>query len=109
MLPLPKVHFASADVDKGTQAMLLEDLNECVQLGLFFGAGSPLNWGKDLKALTAPLPDLSVAKVRESTRPSIGRLRGPALLLSPFAQPLRASSFLIFQLNDKSFPFPLLF
>ena len=60
---MPRVHFASADVAAGTQVMLLEDLSSCVQLGLFFGPGSPLNWGKDLKALIAPLPDLSVAKV----------------------------------------------
>jgi hypothetical protein len=57
------VLFAAADLDAGTQGVLLEDLSACVQLGLFFGGGSPLNWGKDLPALTAAFPALSVAKV----------------------------------------------
>jgi hypothetical protein len=50
-VPLPAVYASVGDLASGRRAVLLEDLGRGVQLGHLFGAGSPLNWGKDLEAL----------------------------------------------------------
>lgn len=49
---MPLIVYAHGDMSTGAKTIVLEDLSEgCVQSGYFFGAGSPLNWGKDLDAL----------------------------------------------------------
>jgi hypothetical protein len=47
---LPAVHYARGDLATGRKALLLEDVaaGGGIQAGLFFGAGSPLNWGRPL-------------------------------------------------------------
>ena len=49
---LPNCYFAEGDVDTGKKTLLLERVVG-VQIGAYFGAGSPLNWGKDLEAACA--------------------------------------------------------
>ena len=41
------------DMSTGDVIIIQQDLSDWVQSGYFFGPGSPLNWGKDLQALTA--------------------------------------------------------
>jgi hypothetical protein len=49
----PAVHFSYGNMETGEKILVLENLSDCIQSGYFFGPISPLNWGKDLKALTA--------------------------------------------------------
>ena len=51
-LALPRVLLARGDVRTGAKAVLMERV-EGAQCGAFYGAGSPLNWGKDLAAACA--------------------------------------------------------
>jgi hypothetical protein len=46
---LPGIYYSYGDMDNGEKLILMEDLNACTQTGHFFGPGTPLNWGKDLK------------------------------------------------------------
>jgi len=50
----PTVIFASGDLASGSRTIVMEEISgeEAVQLGHFFGPGSPLNWGKDLAVST---------------------------------------------------------
>ncbi|KAI9224609.1 kinase-like domain-containing protein [Blastocladiella britannica] len=51
---LPTVYAADGDMASGQKVMMLEDLGAvgAIQLGYFFGPGSPHNWNRDLAALT---------------------------------------------------------
>jgi hypothetical protein len=44
----PKVYYSYADDETGAKILIMEDLNELVQAGYYFGPGNPGNWGKDL-------------------------------------------------------------
>jgi hypothetical protein len=46
---LPDIYYSKGDMTSGDKVILLEDLGHLVQTGYFFGAGSPLNWGRDLE------------------------------------------------------------
>lgn len=46
---LPEIYYSYGDMENGKKLILMEDLHECTQTGHFFGPGTPLNWGKDLK------------------------------------------------------------
>lgn len=50
---LPKVLWSFGDMETGEKAILMEDLSDAVQAGLFFGPKVPINLGKDLAAETA--------------------------------------------------------
>jgi hypothetical protein len=62
---LPKIYLAQGSMETGRQMVLMEDLSFAVQSGYFFGAGNPMNWGKDLSVLTSRFPDLSAEVVTE--------------------------------------------
>ncbi|KAK3261591.1 hypothetical protein CYMTET_29506 [Cymbomonas tetramitiformis] len=66
---LPQVFFSEGDLEEGTKTILMEDLSTAVQSGHLFGAGSPLNWGKDLTALTSGkgfnVEKLTVARITQ--------------------------------------------
>lgn len=49
---IPRVYYVYGSTVTGSKAILMEDLSSvCVQSGYYFGAYSPLNWGKDLPKL----------------------------------------------------------
>jgi hypothetical protein len=52
----------------------MEDLSEATQLGYFFGKGSPLNWGKDLAALSASDPSMTAENATELVYRTFARL-----------------------------------
>ena len=49
---LAKVLYSHGDLETGQKEIILEDLKDGIQSGYFFGAFSPLNWGKDLSKET---------------------------------------------------------
>lgn len=56
---LPEIIFSYGKMETGSKTIVMEDLSTSgVQSGYFFGPGSPLNWDKDLEALTklSPVP-----------------------------------------------------
>lgn len=59
----PKAYFTNGNMDTGVKLLLLEDLSDCIQSGYFFGNHSPLNWGKDLEALTSPAPGVTMEDI----------------------------------------------
>lgn len=51
---LPFTPYIYGNMTTGAKTIVMEDLSVgCVQSGYFFGAGSPLNWGKDPDQLVA--------------------------------------------------------
>jgi hypothetical protein len=60
---LPKVYHVFGDAETGEKLLLMEDLGDTIQTGYFFGPGSPLNWGKDLSALTATAPEATMSNI----------------------------------------------
>lgn len=60
---LPKTYHVFGNAESGEKLILMEDLSDTVQSGYFFGPGSPLNWGKDLEALAARAPGVTMSKV----------------------------------------------
>lgn len=56
---LPEVYFSCGDFARGNKLMILEDLQGAIQLGHFFGSGTPLNWNSDLTVLTAGAPTMT--------------------------------------------------
>lgn len=63
---LPVVLFAQGDMETGQKVLIMEDLGyNGIQSGYFFGAGSPLNWGKDLPALLSKVPTTARLSARE--------------------------------------------
>ena len=59
----PKVYYAYADDETGAKILIMEDLNELVQAGYYFGPGNPGNWGKDLKSLCGETDENEVSNV----------------------------------------------
>lgn len=59
---VPNVIYASGSMETGLKVTLME-MVDGVQSGYFFGQFSPINWGKDLTALTAPISDMTEAGV----------------------------------------------
>ena len=55
----------------------MEDLSHATQSGLFFGGGSPLNWGKDLPALTATCGGLDAATITTLSFKAAATLHAP--------------------------------
>jgi hypothetical protein len=55
----PTIHYAEGNMETGKEMILMEDLSNGVQSGYFFGPGNPMNWGKNLSALTSGEPDLT--------------------------------------------------
>lgn len=56
-ISIPTVVYAEGNMSTGDCTILMEDLSgRGIQSGYFFGPGSPLNWDKDLDALTARVP-----------------------------------------------------
>jgi len=49
---IPRVVYAYGNWQTGQKAVLMEDVGVGIQTGLFYGPGSPLNWGKDLDKIT---------------------------------------------------------
>jgi len=64
----PRVYHSHGSMEAGEKWILMEDLSEAVQSGYYFGAHSPLNWGKDLSALTATTPSTIEDVLRLSFR-----------------------------------------
>jgi aminoglycoside phosphotransferase (APT) family kinase protein len=67
----------------------MEDLSTAVQSGYFFGPGSPLNWGKDLPALTQQWPGISCEDITLSAFEEAAALHAkfwqdPSLLARPW-------------------------
>ena len=62
---LPTVHFAEGCMESGRQLVIMEDLSSAIQSGYFFGPGNPMNWGKDLHALTSSCSDVSSEAMAE--------------------------------------------
>ena len=57
--PIPEIIVAHGDMTTGEKVLVIEDLSYYgVQSGYFFGPGSPLNWGHDLAAKTAKVPNI---------------------------------------------------
>jgi len=54
---IPRVVYAYGNWQTGQKAVLMEDVGAGVQTGLFYGPGSPLNWGKDLNKITNSIPN----------------------------------------------------
>jgi len=75
-LALPKVFYAQGDMKSGKKTILMEDLSDCVQSGYFFGGGSPLNWGKDLAALTSKFAGITAEDVTRVCFVEAARLHG---------------------------------
>ena len=72
---LPHVYYCYGDVALGEKTIVFEDLGDAIQLGYFFGGGSPLNWGKDLAALTAAAaPDFDAQAATRAAFSAFARL-----------------------------------
>jgi hypothetical protein len=57
---LPGIVHARGDMSTGEKVIAMEDLGDsAIQSGYFFGAHSPLNWGKDVADLTSAAPHVS--------------------------------------------------
>ena len=83
---LPKVYYAESDWESGEKAMLMEDLSiDGIDSGLYFGPGSPLNWGKDLAALTSQFPNEDPAVIAEESFKCAARLHAPFWGTSDFS------------------------
>jgi hypothetical protein len=54
---IPWVVYALGNSETGQKVVLMEDVGAGLQTGLFFGPGSPLNWGKDLDKITKSIPN----------------------------------------------------
>ena len=54
---IPRVVFAHGDSATGQKVLLMEDVGRGIQTGLFFGPGSPHNWGKDLGKIVNSIPN----------------------------------------------------
>jgi len=54
---IPRVVYAYGNSQTGQKAVLMEDVGVGIQTGLFYGPGSPLNWGKDLNKITNSIPN----------------------------------------------------
>ena len=60
---IPLVLFAYGDMKTGDKTLILEDLSyHGIQSGLFYGPGTPLNWGKDLPTLLQKVPTTVTTK-----------------------------------------------
>eukprot|EP01125_Pyxidicula_operculata_P004061 TRINITY_DN1578_c0_g1_i1.p1 TRINITY_DN1578_c0_g1~~TRINITY_DN1578_c0_g1_i1.p1 ORF type:complete len:417 (+),score=97.55 TRINITY_DN1578_c0_g1_i1:23-1252(+) len=56
---LPRVLYAKGVMETGEKILVMEDLSSGgVQSGYFFGPGSPLNWGHDLKQKLSKVPNV---------------------------------------------------
>ena len=51
-ISIPRVLYAYGNMKTGEKSLLMEDLEHTVQVGYFYGSGSPLNWNKDLDKIT---------------------------------------------------------
>lgn len=76
--PIPDVLFAFGDMETGEKVLMIEDLSYYgVQSGYFFGPGTPLNWGHDLKAKTSKVPNfdsLNTVAIAKATLVEIAKL-----------------------------------
>jgi hypothetical protein len=62
---LPKIYHAQGNMETGKETILMEDLSKGVQSGYFFGPGNPMNWGKQLSALTEDYPDVTSTMIAQ--------------------------------------------
>ena len=60
---LPNVYHVYGNPKTGEKVLVMEDLSNAIQTGYFFGPGSPLNWGKDLTALTARASEVNMTDI----------------------------------------------
>ena len=72
---LPKVYYAMSDWTTGEKEILMEDLSETgIVSGLYFGAGSHSNHGKDLAKLTSRCPGVCPLRITRETFLCIAQL-----------------------------------
>jgi hypothetical protein len=73
---VPKVEYSHGDMSTGFKLTIMEDLSDYVDSGVLFGPGNPMNWKRDLVALSKragdPVP--SAAQVMSVTFKSFAQL-----------------------------------